>query len=60
MCQKHRKRYSVRVPFPDEDKYCFVLDNQGKVSYYEHRADAEEMARHYQDATIVETQYYGF
>jgi len=53
-------RYSVRVPFPDEDKYCFVLDKAGKVHYYDDRNNAEEVARQFYEAVIMESKYYGF
>lgn len=53
-------RYAIKCPFPDDDLYCFVLDKEGNVSYYENRGDAEARAREYTDATIVEVRYYGF
>lgn len=48
------------VPFPDEDYYCFVIDNTGKIHYYEHNEDAISAAANYLDAVIIESKYYGF
>jgi hypothetical protein len=56
---KCRLRYAIRCPFPDEDMYCFVLDKDGKVAYYETKANAEERAKEIKDAVIVETRYFG-
>lgn len=53
-------RYAVKCPFPDADMYCFVLDNCGKVRYYNSREEAELAAKEYKDATVVKTGYYGF
>lgn len=53
-------RYAIRVPFPDEELFCFVLNSSGKVQYYESRADAELVAKQYIDACIIEEKYCGF
>ncbi len=55
-----RVRYCVRCPFPDEDLWCFVLDKEGKVRYYDNVVDAEAEAYNYDDATVMECTYYGF
>lgn len=53
-------RYSVRCPFPDDDKYCFVLDNKGNVHYYDNIDDAQAEAAKYVDAIVKENKFYGF
>ena len=56
---RYRTRYCIRVPFPDEDLFCFVLDSRGDVAYYWNKADAEAEAKRYVDALIVENKLHG-
>lgn len=53
-----RMRYVVRVPFPDSDLYCFVLDNQGKIHYYEKEEVAMSVAKEL-NGVVIESRYYG-
>jgi len=55
-----KSRYVVRVPFPDEDLYSFLLDSAGKVRYYDSKKDAAATAQQYTEALIMEIKYYGF
>lgn len=51
-------RYAIRCPYPDSDLYCFVLDKQSKVSYYDSEVNARDEASKYENATVVEVKTY--
>jgi len=53
-------RYVIRVNFPDDDLFCFVLDKLGNIIYYNSKESAETIADSYSDTVIIEIKYYGF
>lgn len=53
-------RYVIRVDFPDDDLFCFVLDKFGDIYYYDSKESAGTIADSYDSAVIMEIKYYGF
>lgn len=53
-------KYSIRTPFPDSDLYCYVLDTDGEVVYYELRKDAESVSELHENADIIESKWYDY
>ena len=41
--------YVIRVEFPDEDKYAYVTDDDGKLKHFREYGDAEKEAKKYED-----------
>lgn len=47
-----KMRYCIRVPFPDFDLWCFVLDKDDKV-YYTNKEDARIRASEFEGSMLI-------